>query len=123
MDIFCEPCAAKPGWPFDHAKVIRHACQRCFLLRPCNDYAWKTGRKTIGASLLTKDVAPTNINEAAQTDLPKATPVVQEPIKVVVVEGTREATVAPKPESDADKMLETIYPNRPGIKLERVKKG
>ena len=115
MDIFCEQCAAGPAWPFHASKAFRHACQRCFQYKPCNDYAWKTGRKAFVAPNKNQ-AAPKNINPDAETSLSKVTP---KPVHAVPV-----SQATPQGEqSDADKMLDTIYPNRPMIKLERVVKN
>jgi hypothetical protein len=114
MDYFCQACAARPGWEFDAAVAFRHSCQRCFQMKECNDYGYKTGRTKPSAAPLPKDLVKSQVNPHAEVALPK-------------VKGHKEAP--PKKaaeavgESEADKALAAVQPNRPGIKMEKVDKS
>lgn len=116
MDIFCQDCASKPGWPFDFEKMFRHACQRCFMLRPCNDYGWKTGKKPLHQAPSRNEMVPIAPNANAQAELPQAK------AKVAETNPVQAAQVAQAlgPQTDADLMLDAVYPKRPKIVLEKV---
>lgn len=136
MDYFCEQCAKKPGWHFDPAKTFQHSCQRCFQNRPCNDYAHKKQKQHMAPApkpteLVAKEV-PVHIDIPLPRPKVVGAPVpVKEEIKpeevideseaVVVEQQFGEAPVAPvlpDTRSEADKALDAVQPNKPGIKLE-----
>lgn len=138
MDIFCQFCASKPGWPWDATKVIQHTCQRCFQFKPCNDYSWRKAVVNAGPAPSPKDLVPKGINPQAQCDLPKAKVVQVPPVPVYPVEPPQEAKAAvldcslPLPgkpfpgepdRTEVDMALDALQPNRPGIKLQMHKKG
>jgi hypothetical protein len=120
MDYFCKECAARPGWEFKEDAAFRHACQRCFQFKPCNDYAYKTGRKNTAPAPLPKDLVPKDHPLSAQyqsseCSLPKANLVPPTPVPVYPV---APPNVDPSDtRTEADKALDALQPNRPGIKL------
>lgn len=152
MDYFCQECAKKPGWEFDSKKAFRHACQRCFRSLPCNDYGHKKQKVVVAPAPAPKDIVHTQVNSQAEVKLPKAkgTPApVPQPVYPVdpPAEAKPELRPEPKPEpkfeatpdaeapcpvpaplappdnrNETDKMLDSLQPNRPGVKLEKVAK-
>lgn len=106
MNIFCQPCAAKPGWPFDVEKSFRHSCQRCFILTACNNYDEIVAQK----SGVTAPVVPAPNK------------------KDMVPKGKHAESVLPPAQkkdtrNETDKMLDAVQPNRKGIKLTTQVKG
>lgn len=148
MDYFCQQCAAKPGWEFDEKNSFRHACQRCFQHKPCNDYHYKTGRPKAYAAPKPKELVPNQVNAQAQVDLPRAKPApAPTPVPVYEVDAPDSKPIANKEMEDckpaeaapveppapvaaapsaavvdnrteADKALDALQPNRPGVRLE-----
>lgn len=152
MNVFCEACAKKPGWDFKAEYVVMRSCMRCLLHRPCNHYVDKKPVhesmvvKHSAPAPLPKDLVKDQVNPHAEATLPKAKvtgvpPVPADaPVAVPqqgVVPAEHEAAVkaeaavaAPllpsvpsaKAETEADMALNTLQPNRPGIKLETKRK-
>lgn len=143
MDYFCSDCAAKPGWVFEHRVAFQHSCQRCFRNRPCNDYTKKDAPKVSHAPA-PKDLVRDAVNAQSEVTLPRAKGVPQVPVPVYPVEPPTpvgatsdapqpdmdaapcEAPVIPKApdtRNEADKALDAIQPNRPGVKFKTVDKN
>jgi hypothetical protein len=80
VNIFCQVCAAKPGWEFKQEYVVMHSCGRCMLHRPCNHYQ---GGKPVHESVVKaaaniaaptpKQLVKQQINSQAEVNLPRAT--------------------------------------------------
>lgn len=142
MNYFCSECSAKPGWHFDHTKAFQHSCQRCFRNRPCNDYTQPSKPKESPAPA-PKDLVREAINSQSEVNLPRAKGHVPPPQPVYPVDPPgfkpdhsgpvhiEEVPLVPPPvipappdtRNEADKALDAIQPNRPGIKMKTVDKN
>jgi hypothetical protein len=129
LNAFCESCAKKPGWDFSHHLVVMRSCMRCMLHRPVNFYV--AGKPVAESDAHAahhgspapqpKDLVKSQVNQHAEVNLPKAkgSTVVPPPS----TPATASNPVPPGEMTEADKALEAIQPNRPGVKLETKPKS